>query len=80
MASVSSGLRCIARLSLPTIKFSRWKGVAPATAERSVFASMRLNSRPSADTSRCTFDGKYRYSVPTATSARSATARICTAS
>lgn len=26
MASVSSGLRCIARLSLPTIKFSRWKG------------------------------------------------------
>ncbi|GAB4979313.1 hypothetical protein MAHJHV59_50190 [Mycobacterium avium subsp. hominissuis] len=33
----------------------------------------RLNSRPSADTSRCTFDGKYRYSVPTATSARSAT-------
>src|SRR3954449_4257127 len=33
-----------------------------------------------AATSRCTLDGKYRYSVPSATSARSATSRICTAS
>ncbi len=31
-------------------------------------------------TSRCTLDGKYRYSVPSATCAPSATSRICTAS
>ena len=60
MASVSSGLRCIARLSLLTMKFSRWYGVPPVSEERSVLASIRSNSRPSAETSRCTFDGKYR--------------------
>lgn len=37
MASVSSGLRCIARLSLPTIKFSRWKG-GPGDRGRRFFA------------------------------------------
>ena len=48
----------MARLSLLTMKFSRWYDVPPATEVRSVLASMRSNSRPSADTSRCTLDGK----------------------
>jgi hypothetical protein len=40
--------------------FNRWYGVPPDNAARSVLASIRSNSRPSAETSRCTFDGKYR--------------------
>ena len=47
---------------------------------RASLSWVRSNSLASPDTSRWILDGKYRYSVPRATLACSATVRICTAS
>ena len=80
IASVSIGSRCMVRVIRPSTYSIRSYGVSPGIGVRSSFSWFRSNSRASPDTSRWILDGKYRYSVPRATSARSATVRICTAS
>jgi Porin PorA len=80
IASVSIGSRCMVRVTRDSTCIMRSVAVSPGTGLRSSFSCMRSNSSVSAATSRWILDGKYRYSVPSATSARSATARICTAS
>ncbi len=80
IASVSIGSRCMVRVTRDSTYIMRSAGVSPGTGLRSSFSCICSNSSVSALTSRWILDGKYRYRVPSATSARSATALICTAS
>ncbi len=81
MASVSSGLRCMARLSLPTMTLSRWYGVPPAS-DGAVGLGVDALELPAQGRHQQVHlrTGSSGTGVPTATSARSATARIWTAS
>ncbi|SLH30349.1 Uncharacterised protein [Mycobacteroides abscessus subsp. abscessus] len=58
IASVSSGSRCIIRVIWVSSRCMRSRGVEPASGLR--LLSNCSNSLASADTSRCTLDGKYR--------------------
>ena len=69
MASVSIGSRCIARVTRPSTYSIRSYGEPPGIGVRSSRSCARSNSRASPETSRWILDGKYRYSVPSATSA-----------
>ncbi len=60
IASVRFGSRCMDLVIISTTTFIRSCAVSPGGADRSVRWSSRRNSRASAETSRCTLDGKYR--------------------
>ena len=58
MASVRLGWLCMALVIISTTTFIRSCAVSPGGALRSVRWSRRRNSRASAETSRCTLEGK----------------------
>ncbi len=80
IASASCGSRCSARKARISVSATRAAGSSPAGGRLRSVVCMCWSWSCIVATSRCTLDGKYRYRVPSATPAASATSRIWTAS
>lgn len=80
IASASRGSRCNAPKARIRVCATRSAAVSPVGGLLRRVPCSRSSWSCMVATSRCTLDGKYRYSVPRATCDDSATSRICTAS
>ncbi|CAM5732436.1 hypothetical protein SALBM217S_03886 [Streptomyces griseoloalbus] len=80
IASASSGSRWSARNARISVPATRSAAVSPAGGFFRSVACRCSSWSCIVATRRWIFDGKYRYSVPSATCEDSATSRICTAS